>query len=54
MPLVSKDPVGVVISSILSYSITFFICLRVVTNKTSECVEFEILGLNKETPVKIL
>ena len=47
MPLFSKDQGGIVISGILSYSVTFFIGVRVVTNKTSDCVEFKILGLGR-------
>ena len=54
MPLVSQDPVGIIISSIFSYSITFYIGLRVVTNETSKFVKFEILGLRKGTPVEML
>lgn len=53
MLLASQDPVGIIISSIFSYSITFYI-VRVVTNETSKFVKFEILGLRKETPVEML
>ena len=44
---ISKDQGGIVIPSILRYGVTFFIGLKVVTNKTSDCVEFKILGLGR-------
>ena len=43
MFLISKDQGGIVISSILRYSATFFIGLKVVTNKTSDCVNLKYL-----------